>query len=470
MQRYQLLNQNQIEMIHENSLKILNEVGMVLPYGPAKELLAKHGCKVSGDLVKFPPKLVEESMKLVPSSFMVHARNPEKSFMVDCENTIYAGPSGSPFVTDLDNGRRKSTKEDFEKIVKLLDANDNISILGLTSCEMNDIPIAERPNLMAFLSMKHCDKPIMATSTGYEECKNCIELASIPFGGLEAVKDKVILVTIPCSLTPLSYDEKQLGGIMAYAELGQAQLINSLGIGGLTSPATIAGLLSVQNAEILGGITLAQCVRPGAPCIYSAAGTSADMHVSSVATGAPEAEIVALCNAQLAHFYNIPVRNAGALTDSKLMDTQAALESALTLTMGEMSGGNFILHGVGIIESYNTLSFEKLIIDNEIIGHLKRIHRGIEVNEETLAFEVIEDVGPRGTFLPEEHTVEHFKQEFYNTKLCSRNSFSMWELDGSKSLEQVANEEWKKILAHAPASKLPSDIERDMLKFMEIQQ
>lgn len=467
MRRYEILTQDQIQMIHENSLKILEEIGMFFPYGPAKEMLAKHGCKVEGDYVKFPRKLVEESVALAPSSFKVWARNEAKSFVVDTEHTHYAGPSGAAFVMDEDRGRRESTKADFVELVKILDALDNIEIMGLTTCEMNDVPVAVRANYMALTHMKHTDKAIMATSTGYENCKHCIELASIPFGGLDAIKDKTILVTIPCSLTPLGFDAQQLGGIMAYAEMGQASLINALGIAGLTSPATLAGLLSVQNAEILAGITLAECVRPGALVIYSAAGSSADMASMTLATGAPEAEVIALCNAQLGHFYNIPVRNAGALTDSKRMDTQAAQESALTLAMGQMSGGNFILHGVGITEGYNSMSYEKMIIDNEAIGHLKRIDRGVEFDEDSLAWEVIEEVGPQDTFLTTDHTVEHFRDEFYQSRIPNRQSYAQWKATGEKTMLHAANEAWKKILAEAPESKLDPAVEKDMLKFME---
>ena len=227
----------------------------------------------------------------------------------------------------------------------------------------------------------------MGSVFGYETSRQCIELASIPFGGLSAIKEKPVISSIPCTLTPLSYDDNMLGAIMAYAEFGQPQLVNSLSIAGMTTPATIAGLVSVQNAEVLAGIVLSQLVNPGAPIVYSASGSNGDMSNGALAIGSPEDAVVSLVNGQLAKYYKIPCRISGALSDSKMMDSQAAYESAITLMMAQMAGGNFILHAAGIIESYNCTSFEKLIVDNEIIGYLKRINQGVTVNEDTLAYE-----------------------------------------------------------------------------------
>ena len=307
----------------------------------------------------------------------------------------------------------------------------------------------------------------MGSVFGYETSRQCIELASIPFGGLSAIKEKPVISSIPCTLTPLSYDDNMLGAIMAYAEFGQPQLVNSLSIAGMTTPATIAGLVSVQNAEVLAGIVLSQLVNPGAPIVYSASGSNGDMSNGALAIGSPEDAVVSLVNGQLAKYYKIPCRISGALSDSKMMDSQAAYESAITLMMAQMAGGNFILHAAGIIESYNCTSFEKLIVDNEIIGYLKRINQGVTVNEDTLAYDVIEEVGPRGTFLVTEHTLDHFRDEFYMPTLSNRQPHGLWLSGGGISSEQRANQKWKEILESYEEPKLPADIDAEMKKYLE---
>ncbi len=467
MQRYQLISQSELEQIHENSLKIMENIGVLMTYEPAREVLAKHGAILDGNVVKFPRKLVEEAIKLAPSSYTLYARNPKYNVEINCEKTNYVGPYGSPFVTDLDKGRRSGLLEDFINIVKICDKLENIDIQSHISCEPTDVPVDKRPNVMVYNTMKYSEKPLMGSIYGYENARQSIELASIPFGGLDAIKEKPVIASIPCTLTPLSYDDKQLGAIMAYAEFGQPQLINSLSIAGMTAPATLPGLVSVQNAEVLAGIVLAQCVNPGTPVVYSASGSNAEMSSGVLSIGSPEDAVVSLLNGQLCKYYQIPCRISGALSDSKLMDSQAAYESAITLMMAQMAGGNFILHSAGIIESYNTTSYEKLIVDNEIIGFIKRIAQGEKIDENSLAYEAIEETGPQGTFLIHEHTVENFREEFYRPTLSDRLPYEQWKANGAEPAEVRANKKWKEILASYEGSTLTSEVDAQMKKYLE---
>lgn len=467
MQRYQLLTQNEIQQIHENSLRIMENIGIVFTYQPAKDLLAKAGAKVDGHIVRFPKEMVERELKNVPSSFTMYARNPKKNIEITTQKTAYVGPYGSPFVQDMDNGRRTATLKDFTNIVKICHSLDNIDIQSHISCEPNDIDVSTRALCMVYNTLKYSDKPLMGSVYGYKKAMQCIEMAAIPFGGLDAIKDKPVLASIPCTLTPLSYDDNMTGAIMAYAKTGQPQLVNSLSIAGMTTPTTLAGLVSLQNAEVLAGIVLAQCVNPGTPIVYSASGSNADMSNGSLAIGSPEDALVSLVNGQLAKFYQIPCRISGALSDSKMMDSQAAYESAITLMMAQMAGGNFILHSAGIIETYNCTSFEKLIVDNEIIGYLRRINQGVEVNEETLAYDVIEEIGPKGLFLTHDHTMDYFKTEFYRPTLSNRQAFAQWKDEGSVSAEERANQKWKQILADYQEPSLSPEIDADLKKYLE---
>lgn len=467
MQKFQLLTQSEIEQIHENSLRILENIGVEITYQPAQDVLAKAGAKIDGSKVCFPRKLVEDAIKLSPSSFTMYARNPKNNVEISTQNTVYAGPNCPPFVSDLDKGRRASTMEDFINLIKIADRLENVDIQSQIPCEPNDIPVERRPYEMLYNTLKYSEKPFMGSSLGYDHAKQCIEMASLAFGGMDVIKEKPVMVSIPCTLTPLSYADNMIGALMAYAETRQPQMINSLAIAGITAPTTLVGLVSVQNAEVLAGIVLAQAVSPGTPVIYAAAGSNCEMSNVMLSIGSPEDAVISIINGQLCQYYQIPCRTSGALTDSKIPDTQAGYEAALTLMAGPISGGNFMLHAVGILDSYNTASYEQMIIDNEIVGYIKRIMRGVTVNEDTLAYDVIEEVGPQGNYLLHEHTLDYFREEFYRPTLSDRMTPGQWVENGSLSAAQRANAKWKKILADYGESTLSSEVDRELRKFLE---
>ena len=465
-QRYQIITQEELEMIHDTSMRIMEEVGIIMPYDHAKEVLAANGATVDGDLVKFDRKMVEEAIKTAPSSYTMHSRNEAKNVEINCERSAYAGPYGSPFVTDIENGRRDATYEDYINLCKIVEKMEYIDIQSHIHCEPNGIDNDDRPLWMVYNTTRWAEKPTMGSIFGYDHAKRCIELASIPFGGLEAVKTKPIIASIPCTLTPLSYDPAQLGAIRAYAEFGQVQLINSLSIAGMTTPATLVGLVALQNAEVLAGITYAQLVNPGCPVVYSASGSNANMANGLLCIGTAEDHIVSLINGQLAKWYQIPCRISGALSDSKMMDAQAAYESAITIMAAQMAGGNFILHSAGIIETYNCTSYEKVVIDNEVLGMIRRIDTGVGVDEEALAFDTIKQVGPQGAFLAEMHTLMHFREN-YNPTLSDRQPYDRWEHEGCLSAEQRANAKWKQILEEFTEPTLDPALDAEMKAYVD---
>lgn len=467
MQRYQTVSQNDIDRIHETSLKIMDEIGIVFIYEPARDILAKGGAKVEGQTVHFPRKMVEDALKTVPSSFKLHGRNSSKDIEINTFDTAFVGPYGAPFVHDIDKGRRNGSLEDFDNLAKLCNMLDNIDIQSHIYCEACDIPVEYRHLEMIHSAIKYNEKPLMGSVLGYEASKKSIELAAIAHGGIEAIKEKPVMASIPCTLTPLSYDDKMAGAIIAYAEYGQPQLVNSLSIAGATTPTTLAGAIALQNAEILAGIVLAQLVNPGAPIVYSASGSNTEMRSGSLSIGSPEDALFSLVNGQLAKFYDIPCRISGGLTDSKCADAQAGYESMMTLMMAQMAGGNYILHSAGILETYNCVSYEKLMIDDEIIGMIRRIGRGVTVDDETLAYEVTKEVGPQGSFIICDHTLEHFRDEFYQPVLSDRDNYYNWNKQGAVTTEQRANQRWKQLLDEYVEPTLDAEIEKDLTAFIE---
>ncbi len=466
MKRYQLAEENEITLIHETSLKILEEVGIIMTYEPARELLVKNGAKIDGQKVFFPRTLVEEKIKLAPSSFTLYSRNPERNVIFNTEDTHYCGPGGSCFVADLDFGRRPSKKEDFINLVKLYQSMELIEMHHVP-CEMTDVDPLVRNKAVVYETMKYSDKPLMPFMFTEKEARDCIAMAAVPFGGLDMVKNKKpVLLADPCTVTPLCYDDKALATLMVFAEYGQIQLINSLAMAGATAPVTLAGNAAVQNAEILAGIVLAQCVNPGTPVIYSASSSNANMRTCSLSVGSPECALMSLINGQLAKFYHLPCRISGTITDSKCYDAQLGYESMMNLMTAEMAGGNFILHGGGIMATYDTVSFEKSMIDYEMMGIVKHIHRGIDVNEDTLAFDVIKEVGPRGEFLTEEHTFEYFQEAHYHPFISDFRNVAQWEADGKRTIAERANARWKKMLEEYIQPDFSAELDNELKKYL----
>ncbi|MBU1344729.1 MAG: trimethylamine methyltransferase family protein [Proteobacteria bacterium] len=463
---FEYFSKSQLEQIHEATLTIMETTGLVFAYAPARDVFARAGCKIDGHRVFFPKKLVEEQIKKAPAQFTLYARNPEKNVVIGGDHIAFMPCYGAPFVNDMDKGRRQGTLEDFNNFAKLACKIPYMDITGGMMTEPNDIPIAHRNAERINSSMIFSDKPFMGAGTGAKDAEQTIEMASIVFGSREQMAEKPPFVSILCSLTPLGYDDKMCGGIMAYAKAGMPQLISSLTIAGATGPVTMEGTLVVQNAEILAGIALTQLVREGTPVIFAGSSSAAAMRYGTLSIGAPEMAVNTAATAQMGRFYNLPVRGGGALTDSKTVDSQAAYESMMSMMMATMSGINFVLHSAGILEGYITASYEKFIIDSEICGMCRRIKRGEDITTEKLALDVIRQVGPGGEYLTNLHTFKHFKQELYAPILEERDNFSSWTTKGSLTMEQRANAKYKELLNTYEEPDMDKAVRKDLDAYM----
>jgi trimethylamine--corrinoid protein Co-methyltransferase len=467
MRFFQYFSQNEMEQVHEATLTILEKTGLDFNYEPAQRLFAKAGCKVDGQRVYFPRNLVEEQIKKAPSQFTLYARNPEKNVTIGGDHIAFMPCYGAPFVNSMNKGRRLGTLEDFNNFAKLAYESSHMDITGGMMTEPNDIPVERRNAERIYSAMVLSDKPFMGAGTGAFDAEQTIEIASMVFGSKEEMAQKPPFVSILCSLTPLGFDDKMCGAIMAYAEAGMPQLISSLSIAGATSPVTMEGTLVVQNAEILAGIILAQLVREGTPVIFAGSSSATAMRYGTLSIGAPEMAINTAGTAQMGRFYNLPVRGGGALTDAKKVDSQAAYESMMSMMMATLSGINFVLHSAGILEGYITASYEKFIIDSEICGMCKRIKKGEDIRPEKLAVDLIHKVGPGGEYLTNMHTFKNFKQELYGPVLEERNNFDAWTAKGSLSMEQRANAKYKEILANYKPPEMDLAVQKDLDKYMK---
>ena len=466
MNYFQYFSQDDLQQIHDSSLRVLESVGIDFFYEPAIKLLAKAGCKVDGKRVFFPPKLIDAQIAKAPSQFTLYARNPGKNVTIGGNNIAYIPCYGAPVVNDLDQGRRDSTLQDYINFVKLTHASLYQDITGGLMVEPNDIPHERRGAEMLYAAMRYSDKPFMGGALGAEAAHETIEAASIVFGSKAEMADKPPFIGMLGSRSPLTYDDRMLSAMMTYARAGLPQLISALSIAGATGPVTMEGTLVVQNAETLAGITLIQLVREGTPVVFAGQSTSAAMRYGTLSIGAPEMAINTAATAQLARFYNLPSRSGGALTDSKICDSQAGSESMMGQLMATLSGINFVLHSAGILETYMVASYEKFILDDENCGKCKRIKMGENITEERLAVDLISEVGPGGEYLTNEHTFRNFRSEFYQPIIEERSNFGNWQKNGALSIDKKANAKWKEILDNYTEPELPGDVERDLRKFV----
>lgn len=467
MKYREVLSKEQVEQIHDASLHVLEKVGVHFTYQPALDVLNKGGAKIVGKTAYFPRKMVEEQINKAPSQFTLYARNPKNNLTIDLENIVFTPGYGAPFVTDLSRGRRKASLADYENFAKLSHASPYQDIVGGMLAEPNDIPHEIRHAIMMYSCIKNSDKVYMGSVMGAEGARDSIKMAAILFGGEKELEEHPALISINCSLTPLGYDDRMLGSIMAYAKAGQPQLISSLSIAGSTSPATLAGTLVIQNAEILAGIVLTQLVREGTPVVYAASSSNTEMRYGSLSIGSPENALCVNATAQLGKFYHLPCRGGGCISDTKAPDAQGGYESMMNMLMAESCGINFVLHAAGITESFNCMSYEKFIIDNEICGMVKRIRKGIEVNADTLGLDVIQAVGSGGHFLDQEHTFLHFKNEFYRPEISNRSAYDVWKNDGALHAMDAAKNKYQEVLANSEAPHLSPKIDKQLQKFIE---
>ncbi|ADL13358.1 trimethylamine methyltransferase family protein [Acetohalobium arabaticum] len=459
-----VLSEEEVEQIHEASMNLLENTGMEVLHEEAREIFAENGAKVEGKKVYLPRKIVEDYVEKAPETFTLHARNPENTVEVGGQNSVFAPGFGSPYVTDIENGRRESTYEDYVNFTKLSAASGHLDTLGGVLVEMNDIPEEERHVKMIHAGAKYSDKSLMSSALGEKKARDCFKMTSLLFGEDEIIDDRTINISIVSTTTPLKYDTKMVGAILEHARYNQASIIASLVMGGSTGPITIAGGLVLQNVEVLAGVVLAQMVNPGAPVVYGSASTITDMKTAALTVGSSEYTKYTGATAQLARYYGMPSRNGGVLTDSLVTDVQAGYESMMNFMTSMNYGINFQIHCAGLLENYMTMSYEKFVVDEEILGMVKNCHRKIEVNEDTLAEDLIDEVGHGGHYLSESHTLNHMK-DHREPIINNRSGYSA--VDEKTTAAERANEKWKQMLEDYEEPYLDPVIEKKLTDFME---
>lgn len=465
--RMQTITQDQMSRVHDASMELLSGVGVAFNESEALALFASNGFRVDGKTVFMTEAQVQKALDSAPARFTVTARNPAKSVAVGGEDFVFAPGYGAPFIALSDGGQRHATMADYDNFCKLIQTSTTMDMNGFMMVEPADVSPATAHLDMLFSNIVLCDKPFMGSPVSKQGARDCVAMAALLWGGVDQLAQTgPVCVSLINSLSPLQFSDEMAGALIESARCNQACVIASLVMAGSSGPVTLAGVLALQNAEILAGVTLAQLVNPGAAVIYGSTSSAMDMRTGGLAIGCPELSMVVSATAQMARFYQLPSRSGGSLTDAHLPDAQAAAESVLALTTAVRNGIHFILHSAGILGSYIAMSFEKFLLDEEMGAILRKLIRPIDFSAEAIDTPMIKRVGIGGQYLTQPSTFERCRTEFYTTDFFNRLNYPGWKDAGAKRIDQVATEKLSERLAAYEKPPIDPDVETALAAYV----
>jgi len=464
---FEVLDEEGLSLIEDNADTILQEVGLEFRGDPdALRLLREAGADVQGERVRFPRGMCRQIVQATaPRQFTQVARNPERNVEIGGMHTVFAPNYGSPFVRDLDRGRRYGTIEDFRNLVKLTYLSPHLHHSGGTVCEPVDVPVNKRHLDMVYAHMRYSDKPFMGSVTAPERARDTVEMARILFGA-EFLEANTAILSLINANSPLVWDATMLGAARAYAEANQATLITPFILAGAMAPVTTAGVAAQTLAEALGGMTFVQLVRPGAPVVLGSFASSISMQSGAPTFGTPEPALVLYVMAALARRLGVPFRSGGNLCASKIADAQAAYESSATFIPTILAGVNFVLHAAGWLEGGLTVGYEKFILDADQCGMAAVFVNGVDLSPNGQALDAILSNEPGVHYLGNAHTLANFETAFYRSETADNNSFEQWQEDGGLDAAQRANAIWKRMLAEYEEPPMDDATDEALLEFI----
>ena len=443
------LTEESINMIHRTVLRIIEEVGFQVHSDAGLELFRGAGAKVDEEkrLVRLPQEKALELIEMAPSEVRLCGQDEKHDILLG-GNRVYTGTGG----TALNVYRQKTgektlaTLEDLKQIARLVDNLENIHLFLLPTYP-NDLPIEQVDVNRFFAGLDNTSKHIMGGLYTHDGLEEVIRMAEIVAGSAEKLRERPIISMIACTISPLKIDGKYGDFIISIAKSGMPVVCPSEPLCGATSPVTLAGNVTVQTVDSLMGVMLTQLANPGASVILGSVATSTDLNNFNYLAGSVEMGLVNAAGAQMAQFYKLPFYATGGMTDSKTVDAQSGYESAITNLLCALAGANFIHDSAGLMEFALTACYEKYVVDNEILGMVMRAVEGVNVTEDTLAFDLIKEVGPGGNFVTAKHTRHYMRREHYQPALSDRDSRADWEAKGRKDIWERAAEKVTEILA-----------------------
>ena len=465
MPRYEILSQDAIATLDKGWKRIVSEIGIEFMSDRAIELFKKAGQKIEDHNVKFDPEFILEQIKKAPKEFDVQARNPKNTVHIGGDSMVFSGVYGPPFVRD-GSVRRDATLEDFKNFTKLAQIFPEMDSAGGVICEPNDASLDTRHIDMTYALQTLTDKIYMGNVVSGRNAKDVLKMTEIVFGGRENIEKTPCTISLINCNSPLRWDDRMLDAQFEYSAANQAVLLTPFLLMGAMSPVTIPATLAQQIAEALTGIALSQLIRPGSPVIFGSFLSNIDMQSGSPQFGTPESGIGLLCTGQIARHFGLPFRSGGGLNSSQTTDAQAGYESLMTMLPTFLAGANWVMHTAGWLEGGLVASYEKFVMDVEILRMLQAEFTPLEINEASLAFDAHVEVGHGGHFLGAAHTMERFRDCFYRPFLSSSENFEKWTRNGSKTTDVRANEIAKKKLTEYQMPEMDSAIKAELDEFM----
>ena len=462
---YEVLDAEGVELIHEESMKILEEAGIDFRDAEALEYWKQAGADIDGQLVRIPRELLLGLAARAPEEFTLHARNPERNVRIGGRNTVFVPTYGSPYVLDRDNVRRYSTLADLQEFHKLAYVLPALHMTGGITCEPVDVPVPRRHLHIAYSALKHSDKPYMGATIARERAEDNIAMAGIVFGEDFVRKNPVMVSVCNCN-SPRVWDETMLDAVKVYARNNQPVLLSPFVLAGASTPASSVGAVAQLNAEALAGVAFSQLVNPGAPMIYGQFLATVSMKSGAPMAGTPEISLMNFMVGQMARRYHLPWRSSGMTAGSKLVDAQAAYESNMTMQSVLLAGANFIFHAAGWLEGGMTASFAKFMLDAEQLEMYYRYAEGPKLDDLGEAMAALREVPPGGHYLGAAHTLDNFQTAFFMPELLDNNSWDQWAAEGSIDANTRAIARCEEVLARYEAPPLDPGIDEALQDFI----
>jgi trimethylamine---corrinoid protein Co-methyltransferase len=462
--RFRKLSDDQVERLHHASLEILDRTGIRLYEPEALELLEKKGVHPEdGNRVRIPPGLVEWALSVAPKRAVLCDRSGRRVMPLERNNVFFGTGSDCPNVIDVRTGeRRPGLLQDIVEATIVCDALENIDFL-MSFCNASDLPqdTADRHQMRAMLM--NSTKPILFVTTEFEGSVDVIHMAEAVAGGEEELRRNPICACYINVSHPLRHNQESLRKLLFLSGKGLPTTYTPVVLRGGTGPVTAAGAIALANAGELAGLVIAQLKREGAPVILTGGvNDMLDMRSTVDAYADPTNRVMLV---ELAHRYDLPIFGLTGCSDSKLPDEQAAAEAAFSILLETLAGAQ-LAHDVGYLDGGMTNSIEQVVICDELIAYTKHFMRSLEINEETLALDLIDQIGPDGDFLSSEHTLEHYREDWY-PKLFDRSQYDIWERKGSKTLRERARDKALKLLETHRPDPLPAEVQKKVDAIVE---
>ena len=444
----QLASEDEIESLHTASLKVLAESGICVLHDEARHIMKRAGAEVDDttQMVRFAPELIMQHIGLAPAEFTLHARNAAHNVQIGGDNLTFCMMASAPNASCMDKGRRTGNRDDYQNFLRLSQMHNILHMNGGYPCEPVDVHASVRHLDCVDDLLTLTDKAFCIYSLGTQRNRDAIEMVRIGRAVSEnELKEQPSVWTVINTNSPLQLDIPMMQGIIEMSSMGQVVVITPFTLAGAMAPITLAGALVLQNAEALAGIAFSQMVKPGAPVVYGGFTSNVDMKSGSPAFGTPEYMKAQIIGGQLARRYNLPYRTSNVCA-ANTVDAQAAYESVFSLWGAIDSGMHLLKHGAGWMEGGLCCSFEKTILDIDLLQMVDAFLTPVDFSNDSLALEAISEVGPGGHFFGTQHTQERYKDAFYSPVLSDWRNFESWQEAGEPSAFQKANKVWKQRL------------------------